>query len=188
MFIFSSLFGYRAHPKCLNRHKPTAGFHPIVVFDFGLEDNESSTNAELAKFILDLPDLAKRKIYAQTITYNLLAKSGKIPTHNLHELPSKGARSLGQADSDGNPGDSYQNWEVASGLISGADTVVVIAQKYHAGRVEWQGQLFGFHPLLPPGLPSTFSRRDPQFWVRNLFFWLIREIPGRIVLRAKRKF
>ncbi len=69
-----------------------------------------------------------------------------------------------------------QRWEKA----------IVVAHPSHIWRVKKMFEKMGVKIIIPSGLRDIpFDPQSEQWWTRNIFFWILREIPVRLICLAK---
>jgi hypothetical protein len=77
-------------------------------------------------------------------------------------------------------------WEfcVKSGL--GRNTkAIIIAHPWHLPRIIMMAERIGFRVVVPNIGLIAFDPDSHQWWTRNWFLWIIRELPGRILCLIK---
>jgi hypothetical protein len=68
---------------------------------------------------------------------------------------------------------------------TGAERQLLVAQRYHVGRVAMQAARLGIPTIVPDDLPDVFDRKSEQWWTRNRTLWVPREVIGSFVLRSR---
>lgn len=63
--------------------------------------------------------------------------------------------------------------------------VVIVAHPQHLPRVKMQAEKLGLTVVVPEIGKIPFDPESAQWWTRELFLWLVREIPGRFYCLLK---
>lgn len=140
-----------------------------------LEEVFGLVNVEIAQFIYDLD--SDLPIYAAETVAGALGELGVAVEGVVYNTTS-----TFHADEGGTWAELI---EVEKLLENEEKHVLHVGQAYHAGRIAAHSAKFGFHPHLPPGLPTMFDPDSKQRWTRSAGLWAVREAPGTLFLKLK---
>jgi hypothetical protein len=79
-----------------------------------------------------------------------------------------------------------QTWEIATKKLGfEKPKAIIIAHPWHLPRLQMTAEKIGFETIIPHIGPIAFDPDSHQWWTCNWFFWIIRELPGRIFCLIK---
>jgi len=80
--------------------------------------------------------------------------------------------------------DTYEMLSQAKQIMEqeGWSKPVLVAHSWHLWRAKRVLEKMGINPIIPSGLNIiSFDSESTQWWTRNWLFWILREIPARLI-------
>lgn len=151
----------------------------IIGHSFGTDISDSGVNGQLAKFILGIAN--GRPIIADLMLVNAFPKAKR---NIAHVVDGPISNTFGQGV--GTWGTLLEAKDFMD--KNGYKLAMQVAHACHVGRVFMQAKKLDMASVVPPGLPRQFdSGSNKQRFTRSLPLWVLREVPGSIILRAQGK-
>lgn len=149
----------------------------IIGLSFGSRKNGSGiSNAKMAEISLAL----------------IRGCQGLIAQHEIADELPKDIQNLWVINESREKGKYLDTFEVLlqAGKIMhdhGWKTALIICHPWHAWRIKKVLEKMGIEAIFPYGIMYvTFDHQSTQWWTRNKFLWILREIPARLIYLARR--